>query len=862
MKENSQIIKILLQSNNNAVIITDKNGTILEFNNCVKSLFDCQFEITTGIDINKIFNEYNKTNNSNIYFDFKNLAANNSTEYIEKSLIQHNENNLTVRIYTTFNKNSLIENYIFIFINDISTKGYLYSNDSEMLYKKSLEYASDIIYITDENGNFLLVNPATEKITGYSKSELSKMNYIDIIPDNKKRKFQIIFMRQLLSKERSVYIETPIITKNGETAWLGQNINLILQDNEPPRFHAISRDITSRRNAQLEVKRNQEMLRLIIDMIPDRIYLKDSDGKFLINNRSHLNALGAKTQSEAIGKTDFDYRTFANAKKYRDQDIEILKSNKPLIDFFEREISNTGEERLILISKFPFHISGEPSSGIVGVSKDITELNKYETQNVLLANAIKSINECVTITDLEDKLIFVNKAFCKTYEYTEEEVLGKNIAIVSSTVSDVNILQKIKLATYNGGWQGELINKTKSGRTFPIFLSTTPIFNKNNIPFAMIGVARDVTIQKNHESEILKLNQAIIQSSISIILTDPNGTIEYANPKALEITGYLEEELLGQNPRIFKSGFTPLETYKELWNTITSGKEWHGELLNKKKSGELYWEYASISSIKDKNNQVVQFIAFKDDITKIKDLQISLKIARDKAEIANELKDNFIATISHEIRTPINGILGMTSLIKEAFSEHITEEESEYFDSLNRSSKRITRTTDLIINYSRYKSQNAEINKTQINLIECLQNIINNFSQVIANKQLEVSLIFTNNLFLINSDEFCINEIFTNLIDNAIKFTNQGKVDLKVFQINNEQICVEIIDTGIGISNEYLPDLFEPYIQEENGYTRSYDGIGLGLALTKLLIDKIGASIKVKSKKGEGTTIAVLLNNT
>lgn len=740
MEENSQVIKILLQSSNNAVIITDKNGIILEYNNVVNSFFNFHFEHDNETGINNLFTNYNKLNNTNIHFDLNNLRAANLDDYIEQSLTTHNGDNLLVRIYNTFNNNTQIENYVFIFLKDDLT------------------------------------------------------------------------------------------------------------------------DITKNIEPQLAVKRNQEMLRLIIDMIPDRIYLKDSDGKFLINNRAHLNALGVNSQNETIGKTDFDFKPFDSAKKYKDQEFEILNSNNPLIDYYELESNGTDDEKIILISKYPFNISGEPSSGIVGVSKDITKLYKFETQNILLANALKSINECVTITDLEYKLIFVNKAFCKTYEYTEEEVLGKNISIVSASNNDVKSLQKIKLATFNGGWQGELLNISKSGKKIPIWLSTTPIYDKNNIPFALIGVARNISSQKEYEYEILKLNQAIIHSPVSILVTDIDGKIEYSNPKLSEITGYSEQEILNNNPRIFQSGKTPIEVYKELWDTIKAGKEWHGELLNKKKNGELYWEQVSISSIKDKDNQIIQFISFQDDITKIKDLQISLKIARDKAESTNELKDNFIATVSHEVRTPINGILGMTYLIKEAFHQHITPEEQEYFESLNRSSKRIIRTTDLVLNYSKFKSSNVEINYVSVDLVKVFQEIINDNKLLIDKKNINVVFDYTKYIPLINSDLFCITEIFSNIVNNAVKFTENGIVEIRIHQLNNTQLCVEIIDTGIGISNEYLPDLFEPYIQEENGYTRTFDGIGLGLALTKLLIDKIGASINVKSKKGEGTTITVSLN--
>ncbi len=849
-----QSLSLIIHKLNDGIIITDLKGIIQQINIAAFQFAFHEYSKSQGVSINKLFKFI--SNQKEVLFNETTFTE--VFEQHEIYCINKNNEQFLTSVESIKNEDKII-GYLVSINNPANKQNNLpLPTESEILYRESLEYASDIIYMTDKNGNFLHVNCATLKLLGYTEEEFLKLSVFNVIHPEYVNRLKLHYFRQYITKNPSTYLETPIVKKNGEKLWIGQNVNLIKKNGEITGFHAISRDITERKNTQEILRQNEEMLKMIINIIPDRIYLKDSNGKFLINNIAHLKALGAVKQEDVIGKTEFDFLNKAIAEKYKNQDLEVISSGVPLINFEAHKILPSGEDKWMLISKYPFNISDDKKTGIVGIGRDISAERKYEHQNTLLANALKSINECVTITDMEGNLIFVNKSFLKTYGYTENELIGKNISIVSSGKNPKNINDKILKETLNGGWKSELINVKKDGTKIPVFLSTTAIYDSSNVPFALIGVARDMTLRKKHEIEILKLNQAIVHSPVSIIITDLNGIIEYVNIKTTEMTGYPADELIGSRPNIFKSGFVSNATYRELWKTISSGKEWHGELYNRKKNGDLYWEYASISSIKNDDGKIINYIAFKDDITLIKNLEFGLKLAKEKAEKANILKDNFIANVSHEIRTPINGILGMTSIIKDVFADLITNEEEDYFSSIDRSSKRIIRTTELIINYSRFKVEDFPIAVKPVELSAIVEGVVREY-KLIANNKI-IDLIYENNSGRIDyeSDSYCLYQIFSNIIDNAIKFTDNGFVKVLLSKPEENKIEFEVRDSGIGISEEYIAELFEPYTQEENGYTRSYDGIGLGLALTKLLIEKIGAEIKVTSTKGEGTTFIVV----
>ncbi len=367
----------------------------------------------------------------------------------------------------------------------------------------------------------------------------------------------------------------------------------------------------------------------------------------------------------------------------------------------------------------------------------------------------------------------------------------------------------------------------------------------------------DITAHKRAVEELRELSQAVEQSPASIFITNISGNIEYANPKTIEITGYSREELIGANPRVLSSGEMPKEEYKKLWDTITSGKEWHGEFHNKKKNGELYWESALISPIFDSYGKIKHYLAVKENITDRKLMVGELVHAKERAVIANRLKDAFIANMSHEIRTPLNGIIGMTSIIIDSFLQYATKEDERFFASIKRSSKRLIDTVEQILNFSRLQVGEFPIKIMDIYLSSILQTLVATYNSVAAEKSIKIRFNSTADDDTIIADPAALNIAFGNVIDNAVKFTEEGNVDVALYRDEENKLCVKISDTGIGLSNEYQSHIFEPYTQEIEGYSRPYEGLGLGLPISKKLFDLNGASIAVKSNKGEGAVFSI-----
>jgi PAS domain S-box-containing protein len=372
------------------------------------------------------------------------------------------------------------------------------------------------------------------------------------------------------------------------------------------------------------------------------------------------------------------------------------------------------------------------------------------------------------------------------------------------------------------------------------------------------GVMEDISVRKKSEEEIKKLSRAMEQSPSLVIITDVKGNIDFVNPKFVEVTGYKQEDVKGKNPSFLKSGLTSQNEYTELWKTITSGREWRGEFYNKKKNGDLYWEAASISPIRDSKGNITHFLAVKEDITEKKKKEIELLEAKEKAEEMSRLKSFFLANMSHELRTPMVAILGFSEIL----SDIVTEGEAkEYVEMINKGGTRLMETLNLILNLSLIEAEKLTIVKTKTDIIKEINEMTAFYKNTASKKNLYIKTEQEYETLLINLDSRILREVISNLLNNAIKYTDDGGVTITTKkEIRGGKICVVIRfkDTGIGIPADMRDLIWEEYRQVSEGYNRSFEGTGLGLTVTKNFVEKLGGEILVeKSEVGKGSVFLV-----
>jgi PAS domain S-box-containing protein len=342
---------------------------------------------------------------------------------------------------------------------------------------------------------------------------------------------------------------------------------------------------------------------------------------------------------------------------------------------------------------------------------------------------------------------------------------------------------------------------------------------------------------------------------VTIVITDRDGTIEYVNPYFSKVTGYSHEEAIGQNPQVLKSGVQSTEFYRTLWDTIKGGVEWHGEFCNRKKNGDLYWESATISPVRNADGKITNFIAVKEDITERKKAYAELQEAKAAAEAATVAKSAFLANMSHEIRTPMNAVIGMLYLLQQT---ELPEKQKSYLTKAEGAARSLLHVINDILDFSKIEAGRLQMESIPFQLNEVLDRVVDIIPVTIGVKPIEFIMTAAAQVpDCLVGDPLRLGQVLLNLASNAVKFTHQGEVLLSVavdtISAEEVQLRFAVEDSGIGMTLEQKSRLFDAFSQADSSTTRRFGGTGLGLAISKQLVGLMGGEIWVESESGRGS---------
>lgn len=371
--------------------------------------------------------------------------------------------------------------------------------------------------------------------------------------------------------------------------------------------------------------------------------------------------------------------------------------------------------------------------------------------------------------------------------------------------------------------------------------------------------ARDITSFRHMESQIQRLSLAVDQSPISVIITNKDGIIEYVNDAFCRTSQYNRSELIGKSPRIFNSGHHDKEFFTELWNTVLSGKEFKAEMLNKKKSGEVYWEAVSIYPIMDENNRITNFVDIKMDVSARKRMMEELVTAKVKAEEISRLKSNFFASMSHELISPLVAMLGLSDILA---VELVDAAQIDTVQNIKESGERLKHTLNMILELTKTEKDLPLVHLENRDVVPIIYGTAKLFEAEARKKGLLFEFIDNATSRIAKVDYQLLIDAAINLIRNAIAYTHTGSITVTVSSHEDEangKIIINIADTGIGIDSEMLDVVFEEFRQASEGAYRTYEGVGLGLSLAKRYIEKMHGTISLESTPGKGSVFTIIL---
>ncbi|MDR3610208.1 MAG: PAS domain S-box protein [Ignavibacteriaceae bacterium] len=617
-------------------------------------------------------------------------------------------------------------------LNHMTEKNKLLSQviESETKYKDLFENNPIPMWVYSVDSlKFEIVNDAAVRHYGFTREEFLSMTLKDIGPDDEISKLEnnltqseskIETFNSWHHRKKDGTIINVEITSHSLPSTYGNHFRLVM-----------AKDVTEKFHLQKELEESEEKFRNIFENTKAIFIIIDpSDGKIVEANDAACEFYGY-SQNEMFEEI---YLSQINTLPEDKIKIEMQKAAQNSIRFFSfKHRLKNGSVKDVEVFSGPIHFLGR--NLLFSVIHDITEKKLAEEDIKLLAYALESINECISITDLNNKITYVNGAFCKVYGYFSHEIIGRHIAIVMARDNAEEVEKNILASTINGEWKGELINKRKNGEEFPVYLSTSPIRNENGEIISLLGVALDMT---------------------DVIVS--------------------REELIR---------------------------------------------------------------------------------AKDKAEEMNRLKSNFLANMSHELRTPMIGMLGFSQILKQELDN---PEQQEMAEAIYSSGQRLMQTLNLVLDLSRIEANKMEIKLNEINIKEIINSSAKIYEAAAKNKNLYLNKLFKNDNIYCFLDELLMVQIINNLLSNALKFTKIGGITIELDTENygaDTWALIKVIDTGIGIPEDYQPLIFEEFRQVSEGLGRSYEGSGLGLTLTKKTVEIMNGSITVSSELGKGSVFTL-----
>ncbi|MFQ5658881.1 MAG: ATP-binding protein [Gammaproteobacteria bacterium] len=358
--------------------------------------------------------------------------------------------------------------------------------------------------------------------------------------------------------------------------------------------------------------------------------------------------------------------------------------------------------------------------------------------------------------------------------------------------------------------------------------------------------------------EIENQHFALDQHAI-VSITNIDGAIIYVNDKFCDISGYSRSELIGKDHHILKSGIHDDCLYAGMWEAITAGTVWQGEICNRKKNGDFYWVNITIVPFMDEKNRPYQYVAINNDITSRILAEQKLKAAHDVAVSANQAKSDFLSKMSHELRTPLNAIMGFSQLLDSSDEHPIADIQKQYVKEIHNAGGHLLNLINEVLDLSRIEVNRLKVENIDIPLAafmdECSslvmplakQNNITIFKRYEVNHNLTVA-----------ADPFRLKQVMVNLLSNAIKYNKPaGTIVIRTHVDTEAEVTIEVIDSGNGIHRDQIDKLFQPFSRLPQH--KNQEGVGIGLALSKRLVELMGGRIGVDSRFGAGARFWIKL---
>lgn len=630
------------------------------------------------------------------------------------------------------------------------------------------------------------------------------------------------------------------------------------------------------------LKEKHAFLKTLIQTIPDLVWLKDCEGVYLACNREFEKFFGHREQ-EIIGKTDYDFLAKDLADFFRAHDRKAMETSKPTINEEWINYASDGRRALLRTTKTPMYGEDGRLIGVLGVSHDITEAFDHEQAlreaRQVRETILESIPGIFYAMDDQGVFTFWNKNFSEVTERDETELGHLNALELFAGSEREYVAQRIRETFTIGNSDVEAHLITKSGKHLPYYFTGRRILIDGKPVLVGTGIdigprkAAELALQRLNEEleERVRQNTADLQATyhqlrdtqfamdavgIGIHWVDfETGRFIHANQVAAELLGYTQDELLTLTVSDIDPNFPP-EKFREICDRLRAAGSLQFETEQVKRDGSMVPVEMTIYFDEGNKSTPPRLIAFMADITRRKQIEQELREAKEKADAANQAKSAFLANMSHEIRTPLNAILGLNHLMQT--DPQLSPLQTNRLQKMESASRHLLSIINDILDLSKIEAGRLELDYDNFHLSAVIDNVASIIRESARSKGLGLETDPDGVPLWLYGDVTRLRQALLNMASNAVKFTEQGSVAVRALLLEhrNDDLLVrfEVADTGIGLNETQQARLFQNFQQADNTTARKYGGTGLGLALTKRLVEMMGGEVGVNSTPGQGST--------